>query len=329
MIKVSKFENIFAKQIIQIELLEELNSIKKGTYKSVISKCRNFTNANDYDSYKALKVKLPIVTFCGTFKNGRKLENLDKYNNLMILDIDHIEDSGILEVKEKLKKDRFIYSVWLSPSGEGLKALVKLDSSPENHKASFSSLKQYYIENYNIELDNSGSDVTRLCFVSWDDDLYINEDSEVYVDKLVEEISPKNSKIPKIIKDKSLTKSAYATEGLNKPEHRKNIQLIIKFLKRKDLSITESFDKWLRVALAISSSFSYDLGEKYFLSICEQDKEKHNEIESKNMLKYCYNNRKIGQNTSITLGSVMFYAKEKGFVSKKDKFDSDEKKKAV
>ncbi len=100
-------------------------------------------------------------------------------------------------------------------------------------------------------------------------------------------------------------------------------------MKRKDISITESFEKWLRVALAISNSVSYDLGEKYSLSICEQDKEKHDEIESKNLLKYCYNNRKIEHSTSVTLGTIMFYAKEKGFFSKKDKFDSDKKKKAV
>lgn len=325
MIKVSKFKSIFAKQIIEKELFEELNCVKNGTYKNIISTCRKFTSNNDYDSYKSLKIKLPMVTFCATFKNGRKLENLDNYNNLMILDIDHIDSSGILNIKEVLKLDEYILSVWLSPSGEGLKALVKLDSSPENHKASFNSLKKYYAEKYNIELDNSGSDVTRLCFVSWDEDIYINKESKVYRDKLFEESPSKDSKKKKISKNLSLTKSAFATEGLNKPEHRKNIQLVIKYLERKDISITETFDKWLRVALAISSSFSYDLGEKYFLRICKQDKEKHSEIESKNILKYCYNNRKLEHSTSITLGTILFYAKEKGFLSKKDKFERHKK----
>ncbi|MFK2819000.1 BT4734/BF3469 family protein [Flavobacteriaceae sp. LMIT009] len=324
MIKVSKFENIFAKQIFEKELLEELDLIKSGEYKDIITRCRSYTSTNDYDSYKALKIKLPIVTFCGTFKNGRKLENLDIYNNLMILDIDHIEGSGILDIKEKLKNDKYLFSVWLSPSGEGLKALVKLDSSKDEHKHSFNSLKQYYLNNYNIELDNSGSDVTRLCFVSWDEDLYINQNSEVYEDKLIPSDIEKDKKKYILPKSKSLSKSAYATEGLNKPEHRKLVQLIIKFLKRKDISITETFDKWFRVALAISSCFSYDLGEKYFLTICEQDKEQHNELESINILKYCYNNRRFDQHSSISLGTVVFYAKEKGFVSKKDRFENKE-----
>jgi hypothetical protein len=317
--KVSRLQNFYTKSIVQSNLLDELIDIKEGKYKSIIEKCRYFTRNKDYDSYKTLKIKLPIVTFCGTFKNGRKLENLDVYNNIMILDIDHIDFLTISDIKDKLINDKYIYSVWLSPSNEGLKALVKIKSSPEEHKSSFNSLKKYFKTEHNIELDNSGSDITRLCFVSWDKDLYLNTNSEIYVDKLKDKLV-KESNSKKLPLSKSLNKSAYATEGLNKSEHRKMISLIFKYLKRKELSITSSFDEWLRVALAISSSFSYDLGEKYFLNLCELDKEKHNELESKNILKYCYNNRNLEKPTSISLGTIVFYAKEKGFVTKKDKF---------
>lgn len=317
--KVSKFQNIYTKTIVQSNLLDELKDIKEGKYKTIIEKCRFFTNKKDYDSYKTLKIRLPIVTFCGTFKNGRKLENLDVYNSIMILDIDHIDVSNISSIKDKLINNKYIYSVWLSPSNEGLKALVRINSSPEEHKSSFNSLKEYFKEEYGIELDHSGSDVTRLCFVSWDKDLYLNTNSEVYAEKLIEEVIEK-SKSKKSALSKSLNKSAYATEGLNKSEHRRIINLIIKYLKRKELSITSSFDEWLRVALAIASTFSYDLGEKYFLSLCELDKEKHNETESKNILKYCYNNRNLEISSSISLGTIVYYAKEKGFITKKDKF---------
>ncbi|WP_430408508.1 BT4734/BF3469 family protein [Kordia sp.] len=316
--KVSKFKNIYSKTTIVSDLGQELMDIKNGKYQNEIKKCRFYTKANKYDEYKTLKIKLPLVAFCGTFEKGRKLENLSIYNRLIILDIDHIEKTEILDVKKLLKNDIYIYSVWISPSGEGLKALVKLDGDIDDHKSSFESLKKYFLDNYNVKLDNSGSDITRLCFASWDSELHLNEYSEVYKDKVEIESKVKTSK--KSIRDRSLSKSAYATEGLNKPEHRQIIKLIIKFLRKKEISITESFDNWFRVAMGISSTFSYDLGEKYFLNLCEQDKENHDELESINILRYCYNNRKIGISTLITFGTIIFYAKEKGFITKKDKF---------
>ncbi|KAB5484500.1 BT4734/BF3469 family protein [Flagellimonas hadalis] len=316
---VSKFDNIYSKRAIQSELMGELLDIKKGKYKNIIEKCRYFTSKNNYDSYNSLKIKLPLVTFCGTFVNGRKLEHLVQYNNLMILDVDHIEAKDIFKFKREIESDKYTFAVWLSPSGEGLKALVRIDSSPEEHRASFQAIKNYYKLNYNIELDNSGSDVTRLCFVSWDENLYHNNNSEVFTDKFNPIIERKNNRIKTTRKNVSLTKSAYATEGLNKREHRRIIGQIIKYLKRKELSITNTFDEWFRVAVAIAATFSYDLGEKYYLQLCELDKDKHDEIESKNILQYCYNNRKLDLPSTISFGTIIFYAKEKGFLTGKDK----------
>lgn len=316
--QVSKFENLYAKNSVQTELYNELNDIKNGKYKNIITKCRLYTANDDYDSYKTLKSKLPAVTFCGTFEKARKLQNLTTYNKLVILDIDHILKSDVSSLKDILQKDDYIFSVWLSPSGEGIKALVKIEGSPNSHKESFDSLKDYFLSKYEIELDQSGSDITRLCFSSWDKDLYLNVNAKVYKEKKI--ASTKQKPDPeRINKNTSLIKNAYATEGLNLRENKQMFSLILKYLKRKNLSITNSYDEWFRVAIAISTSFSYDLGEKYFLRLCELDQEKHNEFASKNILKYCYNNRNIDMPSGITFGTIVFYAKEKGFMTKKDK----------
>lgn len=318
--QVSKFQNIYSKNPVQSDLKDELLDIKNGKYKNIINKCREYTSKDDYNSYKALKNDLPTVTFCGTFGNGRKLQNLASYNKIIILDIDHIEDSDVLSSKKVMQNDKYVYAVWLSPSGEGLKALVKIDGNPSDHKLSFDSLKEYFFSTYGIELDKSGSDITRLCFASWDEDLYVNEKAEIYKEKLDISSVKKDRVKSKKLSD-STNKSAYATEGLNLSDNRKNIILIIKYLKRKNLSITYSYDEWLRVAIAIAVSFSYDLGEKYFLRLCELDGVKYDESESIKLLKYCYNNRNVDLSSGITFGTIVFYAKQKGFKTKKDRFE--------
>ena len=43
------------------------------------------------------------------------------------------------------------------------------------HKNAFQKLAKYFKESYDIEIDVSGSDTTRLCFFSYDPDIVIKE----------------------------------------------------------------------------------------------------------------------------------------------------------
>jgi hypothetical protein len=312
-IKITKFSNLTTKHCASITMFEELRHIKIGTYKNLVLNCREALNMGDKELYNKLKSKLPAVTFCGEFEGGRKASDLISYNNLMIIDIDTLPNDDITTAKLTLSLDKYILSLWVSPSGKGLKCLIKIDSDINKHKAVFNSLKNYFLDNYKIELDISGKDVSRLCFSSWDEHIIYNAESEIYTG--VEELNEKKVDNIKYIKEKniSLLKNAYATEGLNKIEDKNTVRKIIKYLTKRDFSITETYDKWFKVAFAISYSFSYDVGEKYFLTLCRLDKSKHDEEESVNILKSCYNKRQIRSMSTISFSSIVFLAKEKGF----------------
>ncbi|MCR4033393.1 MULTISPECIES: BT4734/BF3469 family protein [Flavobacterium] len=313
-IKVTKFFNLKStKEYSNITMFEELNHIKNGTYKDIVENCRKALQQGDKDLYTKLKSTLPAVTFCGEFK-GRKANEIIEYNNLMILDIDDLPQENFLEIKKSLSNDKYILSLWESPSGKGLKCLIKIDSSINKHKLVFNSLSLYFLENYQIILDKSGKDISRLCFSSWDDNIYYNGNSEIYTDYA--ELKIITDKKPKALKAVTLTKSAYATEGLNKKGDRLIMKKIIDYLTKKNLSITNDYNSWVNVALGISYTFSYDIGEKYFLSLCQLDLQKHNEEKSITLLQNCYNNRKINSEETITFASIIFLAKENGFVLK-------------
>ncbi|HLV50344.1 MAG TPA: VapE domain-containing protein, partial [Flavobacterium sp.] len=69
---------------------------------------------------------------------------------------------------------------FISSSGNGLKIFVKVNSVQENHKEAFLALQKFYEEFLSLPIDKSGKDVTRLCFVSYDTDLYLNENALAY-----------------------------------------------------------------------------------------------------------------------------------------------------
>jgi len=310
-IKVTQFDTVKSKSHRQILLFEELRNIKTGLYKDLVIECRKALLENNKELYNLLKSKLPVVTFCGEFENGHRASDLMVYNNLMIIDIDSVYDN-IDELKKRLGVDKYILSLWISPSGNGLKGIIKTGNVIEHHKAAFSSLREYFFERYAIELDKSGSDVCRLCYCSWDENIIYNPNSELYTEILSDQkvaITDKKRKELNI----ALTKNAYATEGLNNSNDRYLMKKIISYLYKKDISITINHNNWIKVALAISYSFSYDVGEKYFLQLCRLDKDKHDENASINLLKYCYNKRQLNTLNTVSFGTVIFMAKEKGF----------------
>jgi hypothetical protein len=311
-IRVTKFDNYKSKKGSSLLMFEELRHIKIGTYKLLVSKCRA---AYDLDKvlYNELKNQLPAVTFSGEFEKGRKASEITKYNALMIIDIDKLSYEELLEKKKILSQDVYVLSFWESPSGRGLKCLIKVGGGLEKHKAVFNSLKNYFTDNFQIELDTSGKDVSRLCFSSWDENIFYNPKAEVYLDFIEDEEKENTNVKEQKMQNISLLKSAYATEGLNKADDRDTIRKIIKYLNKKKMSITDSYDQWLKVAFAISVTFSYDLGEKYFLDLCRMDKSKHNEEASINLLKSCYNKRQVNSASSVTFASVIFLAKAQGF----------------
>ncbi len=119
---------------------------------------------------------LPCVVFSGKFSH-RNNESCIEQTKIITLDFDYLPDLELQ--KQKLKSTPFVYAMWVSPSGSGLKALVKV--STNNHSGHFLALEKYF-----PNLDGAGKDIARVCYESYDPELYINPNSEVYTDIFIE-----------------------------------------------------------------------------------------------------------------------------------------------
>lgn len=139
-----------------------------------------------------LKKQLPCICFAGRFMS-RKNEGLQQHSGLLILDFDKL--MNVLAARLVLQSLPFAYAVWISPSGNGLKMLVKIPANPTAHRGYFVSI-QNYLSEMGMELDPSGKDVARICFESYDPDIYINPDAEEWTEYEVPQdtppIAPKN-----------------------------------------------------------------------------------------------------------------------------------------
>ena len=138
-----------------------------------------------------LKKELPAICFSGTF-NKRTDASLIQHSGFICLDFDgYTKSKDLLHDKENLTKNKYVFSVFISPSGNGLKVIVKIPADAENHTHYFNSLEKYFNSPY---FDKTSKNLSRVCYESYDPLLHINENSSVW--DLIEE--PEYTEVSKV-----------------------------------------------------------------------------------------------------------------------------------
>lgn len=147
--------------------------IKTGDgFKQTIQKIRKEQIKAKQDE---LKKQLPAVTISGTFSENRKTENLLQHSGLIQIDFDNVTDLSNTIIA--LQKDEFSFAVFISPTAKGIKLIVKIPPDKSTHLACYNQLEKYYKTKFNLIADKQCKDLTRLLFLSWDENIYFNENA--------------------------------------------------------------------------------------------------------------------------------------------------------
>lgn len=175
--KVTVFKTINSNIPLYYDVHEVLGSIKRGKNKQLIEKIRN---EKDKEQRDRLKKQLYWICFSGEFKK-RQNDELVMHSGLICLDFDNFPNKSTIDSWiGKLKNNKYCYSLFISPSGNGIKILVKIPRCITNdeHNLRFDSLAEEFSEcEY---FDKNGKGIVRVCYESYDPNLYINEESEEY-----------------------------------------------------------------------------------------------------------------------------------------------------
>lgn len=232
-----------------ITIKQAIEKIKGESYKDEIEKLRNTT---DKSSKLVRKSYLDYFTFSGTFKS-RITDGLIKHSGIMCLDFDDLQE--IEEIKAYFKKWEYTMAAFISPSGNGLKVLIKID--PSLHLETFNELVKVFATGpIPLELDKSGKDITRACFVSYDPEIYFEPKSNIY--------KPKKTTIHSAIaqteqeKEKTGEESKkIALTGSAKFENTQNLERLrfaVEYIEVNKIDITDNdYDDRLTVGFALST----------------------------------------------------------------------------
>lgn len=154
---VTVFPNVYNTDLPKYLPIEDIViRIKNGNSKDLVTRIRN--------GESALKLKLPCICFSGIFSQ-RCNDGLIRESGLICLDYDNVPD--VEAFKKRICENEYTIVCFISPSGNGLKVICKTED----------------IDKFPIEYLDLHTDISRVCFESYDPDVYHNPNSLRYATK--------------------------------------------------------------------------------------------------------------------------------------------------
>ena len=180
--KVTIFSTIHSVSTPHYVTIEKIiDRIRDGASKDTVLAIRKEKEKSDRNE---LKKKLPAVCFSGVFPK-RKDNAIMEHSGIICLDFDGFPTVARRKaIRESMEADNFVMSVFTSPSGDGLKVLVKIPAIIENHVRYFNALQEYW--NFE-EFDATCKNISRVCYESYDPKVYVNYESEEWT-KMADEV---------------------------------------------------------------------------------------------------------------------------------------------
>ena len=165
--KCTIFKNIYDKKPYYIPIDKALERIKNGDSRDKVEEIRRTI---DRDKAQDLKKNLPSICFSGLFEERLDTKN-KQHSGFVVIDFDHVQ----IETKMvELQNVPFFYALWVSPSGDGIKGLIRI-ADVSKHREHFTAFREFM-----PEVDKSGVNESRVCFESYDQHIYINAKSEIW-----------------------------------------------------------------------------------------------------------------------------------------------------
>ena len=175
---ITIFRNIWELKTPYYSDLEKvLERIKTGASKELVEQIRTCENKEERNE---LKKKLPSIMFSGKFADRKSGATPLEHSGLIALDIDELGSHTVKSMSKLLVSCEFTHASFVSPSGKGFKVIVKIPADNKRHTAYYLGLEKYFKNQLGVTLDASGKNINRVCYESYDPELYFNPDSEIF-----------------------------------------------------------------------------------------------------------------------------------------------------
>ncbi len=186
--RVTLYDRVSAKEGDEIPIQTIIDGIRNGRWRLEIEDVRRTYEQRGKEAADELKVStLPAFTASGVFAGPHQKEAIRCHNGMLQIDLDDLGDR-LETVRAQVRADQHLVVMFRSPKN-GLKALFRVPPDVAGHEPCFNAIRTYFKTKYDLEIDPSCRDISRLCFVSYDPEIYVNPSAVVF-DETGSEVGP-------------------------------------------------------------------------------------------------------------------------------------------
>lgn len=311
--KITHFDRVklqpdqYTQNTREIDLQEFLDTVKAPP-DALAQKIHAIRTEQDADKRGEIKKTLPAVTISANFPDKRHAKSARTVTGLIQIDIDKCADP--FELKTQISADPHTLACFISPSGNGVKAIVRTDASANDadgqtyklneHKSIFTKVQRYYTQHFNVEIDKQCSDISRLMYYSHDPEIYINLDAT----PLQEIEEPRAGVI--------LEKIEY-DRNASKPKAKRIPKKVLDIVEQIESSgVSLSYDDRFKMGMSFVNEYG-EQGRELFHRISRNHENYNAEKFDAKLNDFIASSR-----GEISLGSFFHIAKEQGFIPDKN-----------
>ena len=169
-----------------ITVAEMLRRFKEGDHRPpvenvrrLIKKASETGDAGDIARSRAAKDRLTSYVPTGAFEYvNTEPGQCKEHTGILIFECDPKDGFDARAARQTLIEDPHTLAVFTSAGGAGVKALIHVEQPPDTSNASHKKAFKACWDRFEIAgRDETGSDISRFTFASYDPDLYINPDA--------------------------------------------------------------------------------------------------------------------------------------------------------
>lgn len=178
--KVSFFIHRWKKESEVISLEAFVNDVRSLRWKVATEAYRNYRQRGMLKEAADVKDKMNGVVAAGTCRGGHAAARMESLSGWMMFDFDHSADYT-RRLLELLRALPYVGVTFVSISGEGVKALVRIDvDTPEEYKTAYRVVGDELCRQVGFAHDPACSDLGRICSAVYDPEVYYRPDAQPF-----------------------------------------------------------------------------------------------------------------------------------------------------